>query len=123
MYWRNISAIFLLATASAAAQGMSGGMNNAGMSLMNLASGTSANPQSANMPMIMSSLGSWDTMLMGSAFIDDVQQSGARGGDKFFSTNWFMAAAQHKLGAKATFQVDLMLSLEPATVTARRYPE
>ncbi len=119
MYWRNISAIFLLATASAAAQGM----NNAGMSLMNLASGTSANPQSANMPMIMSSLGSWDTMFMGAAFIDDVQQSGSRAGDKLFSTNWFMAAAQHKLGAKATFQVDLMLSLEPATVTARRYPE
>ena len=119
MYWRNISAILLLATASAYAQGM----NNAGMSLMNLASGTSANPQSATMPMILSSLGSWDTMFMGTAFVVDTQQSGPRGGDKLYSTNWFMAAAQHRLGAKGTFQFDLMLSLEPATITGRRYPE
>jgi len=119
MYFRQLSAIFLLTAAFAGAQGM----NNAGMSLMNLASGTSANPESSAMPMIMSSLGSWDTMFMGTAFVADTQQSGPRGGDKFYSTNWFMAAAQHRLGPKATFRVDLMLSLEPATVTDRRYPE
>jgi len=119
MVWRQLCAISLLAAAPMCAQEM----NNAGMSLMNLASGTSANPDSAAMPMIMSNLGSWDAMFMGTAFIVDTQQSGPRGGDKFFSTNWFMAAAQHRIGAKATFQFDLMLSLEPATITDRRYPE
>lgn len=119
MFWRKVSAIGLLTVASTCAQEM----NNAGMYLMNLASGTSANPQSWPMPMIMSSLGSWDTSFMGTAFVVDTQQSGPRGGDKLFSTNWFMATAQHSLGAKASFQADLMLSLEPATVTGRRYPE
>lgn len=119
MYCRHLSAIFLLTAAFAEAQGM----NNAGMSLMNLASGTSANPESSAMPMVMSSLGSWDAMFMGTAFAVDTQQSGPRGGDKFYSTNWFMATAQHRLGEKAAFRVDLMVSLEPATVTGRRYPE
>jgi hypothetical protein len=34
-----------------------------------------------------------------------------------------MAAAQHSLGAKGAFQADLMLSLDPATITGERYPE
>ena len=45
----------------------------------------------------------------------------ARGGDKFFSTNWFMPMAQRRLGP-GTFTVRAMLSLEPATVSGRRYP-
>jgi hypothetical protein len=98
------------------------GMGQSGMELMDQASGTSMNPQSAAMPMSMQSLGSWSLMLMGQAFIADTQQSGPRGGDKFYSTNWFMGAAQHKVGGGA-FQVQLMLSLEPATITGRRYPE
>src|SRR6202040_976912 len=54
-------------------------------------------------------------------FISDLQQSGPRGADKFFSTNWFMGMAQHRAGP-GTFTARLMLSLEPATVTDRRYP-
>jgi hypothetical protein len=34
-----------------------------------------------------------------------------------------MLAAEHRLGAKGAFLVDLMLSLEPATITGERYPE
>src|SRR5579862_1030678 len=85
--------------------------------LMNLASGTSANPQAAPMTMIMTPVGEWQTMLMGTAFLVDSQQSGSRGGDKFYSTNWFMASAQHAAGQRATFEITGMFSLEPATVT------
>jgi hypothetical protein len=61
-------------------------------------------------------------MFMGDAFIVDTQESGPRGGDKLYSTNFLMASAEHRAGEKGAFQVDLMLSLEPATVTDRRYP-
>ncbi|MGH9557962.1 MAG: hypothetical protein ACRD30_01890 [Bryobacteraceae bacterium] len=116
MHWLKSASLGLLLAACAHAQ-----MNDAGMYLMNLASGTSINSQP--MPMIMSSLGDWQTMLMGTAFVADTQQSGPRGGDKFFSTNWLMAAAQRPIGSNSALQLDLMLSLEPATVTDRRYPE
>jgi hypothetical protein len=97
-------------------------MNFAGMFLMNLASGTSANPASWPMPMTMRHFGNWNLMLMGMGFISDIQQSGPRGGDKLYSTNWFMGTLEHRLGSNGAFQTELMLSLEPATVTNRRYP-
>ena len=97
-------------------------MNAASMDLANISSGTSRNPDSWPMPMIMTHFGSWNTMFMGDAFIVDTQQSGARGGDKLYSTNWFMGSAEHRAGVNGAFQMDLMLSLEPATVSDRRYP-
>lgn len=97
-------------------------MNPASMFLMNLASGTSVNPASWPMPMIMTHFGNWSTMFMGLGFLSDIQQSGPRGGDKLYSTNWFMASAGHRVGSNGAFQVELMLSLEPATITDRRYP-
>ena len=97
-------------------------MNAAGMYLMDLSSGTSMNPQAWTMPMVMRSFGLWNTMFMGQAFIVDTQQSGPRGGDKLYSENWFMANAEHRVGAKGAFQMDLMLSLEPSTIADRRYP-
>ena len=97
-------------------------MNPAAMSLMNLASGTSANPAAWTMPMLMAHLGSWNTMFMGAAFIVDTQQSGPRGGDKLYSPSLFMAAAEHRAGAKGALQAELMLSLDPATITGERYP-
>ncbi|HLJ48421.1 MAG TPA: hypothetical protein VKU01_20540 [Bryobacteraceae bacterium] len=96
--------------------------NEAGMFLMNEASGTSENPQSWQMPMFMPRLGSWNVMLMGQAFIADTQQSGPRAGDKLYSTNALMGMAEHAAG-RGSFGFDLMLSLEPATITDRRYPE
>jgi len=98
------------------------GMNAAGMFLMNNMSGTASNPNAWPMPMIMKPIGSWNTMFMGQAFLVDTQQSGPRGGDKFYSTNWFMADAEHRVGKEGAFEFQLMLSLEPATVTERRYP-
>ena len=97
-------------------------MNSASMFLMNVASGTSVNPASWPMPMLMTHFGHWNTMFMGVGFLVDTQQSGPRGGDKFYSPNWFMAAAEHRAGEKGAFQMDLMLSVDPATVTNRSYP-
>src|SRR5881394_3292458 len=64
----------------------------------------------------------WMTMVHGSAFINQVVQSGPRGGDKFFSTNWLMGTAERPLG-DGHLLLRAMLSLEPATITDRRYPE
>ncbi len=97
-------------------------MNNSAMYLMNMASGTSMNPTSWAMPMVMTNLGSWQAMFMGQAFVVDTQQTGPRGRDKFYSTNWAMGRAMHSLGG-GTLAIDLMLSLEPATITNRSYPE
>ena len=128
---RRISGLFIpaaagLFAAALNAQTTSGmGMvdaNPAGLFLMNLASGTSANPLSWQMPMLTMHFGSWNTMFMANAFVTDTQQSGPRGEDKLYSTNWFMASTQHRAGSKGVFEAELMLSLEPATITDRRYP-
>ena len=85
-------------------------------------SGTDAEPDSTPTPMIMHKKGSWMLMFHGETFINEIQQTGPRGADKFFSTNWFMPMAQRKT-AKGTLTLRTMLSLEPATVSDRRYPE
>ena len=72
--------------------------------------------------MFMKQEGNWMLMFHGELFLNDIQQSGPRGGDKFFSTNWFMPMAQRKLG-NGTLTLRTMLSFEPATVSNRRYPE
>ena len=89
--------------------------------LMQEASGTSVNPTSAPMAMRMMMRGNWMLNFMADAFVTDIQQSGPRGADKFYSTNAFMGSAEHSLGGGA-FQFTLMVSLEPATITEREYP-
>lgn len=85
-------------------------------------SGTSAEPNSTPSDMLMTMRGGWMLMLHGTAFLNLQQQSGPRGDDKFFSTNWIMPMAQHSLGP-GTLTLRTMLSLEPATVSHRFYPE
>jgi hypothetical protein len=96
-------------------------MNEAGMYLMNMVSGTAMNPQSWPMPMLTPRVGSWNLMFMGQAYLIDTQQSGPLGGDKLYAPNWFMGAAEHAVG-KGSFMFQTMLSLDPATITNRRYP-
>ena len=84
-------------------------------------SGTSAEPNSTPAPMLMIAKGKWALMLHANVFVLDEQQSSPRGGDKIFSTNWFMGMAQHPLGP-GVFTARAMLSLEPATITGRQYP-
>jgi hypothetical protein len=84
-------------------------------------SGTSAQPDSTPAPMLMTIKGQWMFMFHANAFVADIQQSGARGGDKLFSTNWFMPMAQRRLG-RGVLTLRTMLSLEPATIADERYP-
>lgn len=84
-------------------------------------SGTSAEPDSVPIPLLMTTKGKWSLMFHGNVFVADEQESSARGEDKFFSTNWFMGMAQRRAGP-GVFTARTMLSLEPATITGRQYP-
>src|SRR4051794_4032081 len=95
--------------------------NAAEMFLMGESSGTAFQPSAWPMPMLMTHPGDWHLMWMAQAFLVDTQQSGPRGGDKFYSTNWGMLSAIHRLGG-GSLMLRSMMSLEPATVTDRRYP-
>jgi len=130
---RTLLAMACLCTPLAIAQsmpGMEGDSMHSGMSPVTMeqaienhaSSGTSLEPLSTPEPMLMTMHGNWMLMVHGEAFIGDIQQSGPRGGDKFFSTNWIMPMAQRDLG-RGKLTLRTMLSLEPATVTERRYPE
>jgi hypothetical protein len=83
--------------------------------------GTSAQPNSTAEPMIMLTKGKWLFMFHGVVFVNALQQSGPRGYDKFFSTNWFMPMAQRRFG-RSELTLRTMISLEPATVADRFYP-
>ena len=87
------------------------------------ASGTSIEPltTSESSPMIHASLGNWTFMFHANAFLADIQQSGARGRDKLFSTNWIMPMMSRQFG-RQSLTARLMLSFEPATITKRQYP-
>ena len=84
--------------------------------------GTSAEPASTPHEMLMTQKGSWMLMFHGGGFLGAQQQSGPRGGDKVFGASWLMPMAQRELGP-GTFTARVMLSLDPATITQRRYPE
>jgi hypothetical protein len=86
-----------------------------------ITSGTGVEPNSTPTPMRMGMYGGWMWMFHANAFITAEQQTSPRGGDKIFSTNWFMPMAQHSLGP-GQLTLRSMFSLEPATVTDRRYP-
>src|SRR3989454_9985466 len=93
-------------------------MTPAGMALMQQASGTSRNPESAPQEMIFRKAAGWNLMFHGVLFLADTQQTGPRGADKLFSANWFMGMAEHRVG-EGSFVFRSMLSLDPATVTER----
>jgi hypothetical protein len=116
-----IAALFLLAVPALAqeSRNMAGMENSVGF----LSSGTSIEPRSTSesSPMIHKSVGNWIFMLHANAFVVDTQQSGARGKDKAFSTNWIMPMFARKFGA-STVTLRTMVSLEPLTVTRRQYP-
>jgi hypothetical protein len=113
--------------------------------LAHTTSGTSAEPPSTPVSMLMRNYRGWTLMLHGTAFVSDTQQQAdanpagptpavcaqfnlpcappeRRGSDKLFSTNWIMPMAQHQLGP-GQLTLRAMLSLEPATITGRQYPE
>jgi len=84
-------------------------------------SGTSAEPNSTPAPMAMTMKGEWMVMFHANVFVTDTQQTSPRGGDKLFSTNWFMPMAEREVGP-GQLTLRAMFSLEPATVNGERYP-
>jgi len=74
------------------------------------------------MSMLMTSEGKWTLALHAQAFLNRASDSGPRGGSETFSTNWVMGTASRPL-AGGTLAFRSMLSLEPATIPHRRYPE
>jgi len=113
--------------------------------LTHTTSGTSAEPLSTPVSMLMSEHHGWTLMLHGIAFLSDTQQHAStnptgpspavceqfnlpcspperRGSDKLFSTNWIMPMAMRQLGP-GQITVRAMFSLEPATITNRQFPE
>jgi hypothetical protein len=72
--------------------------------------------------MLMKHYGNWNAMFMGQGFLSDTQQSGPRGGDKLHGPNWFMGSIEHRVGSQGALEGELMLSLDPATITNRSYP-
>jgi hypothetical protein len=91
--------------------------------LMRQTSGTSLNPAAAPMHMEMTQRDQWMLMLHGMAFLNHVEQSGPRGADKTFSTNWLMAMADRRVKDDSHLMLRAMLSLEPATISDQMYPE
>ena len=117
----------LLASAIAQAQEMKGMAQPTTLGaniLQHTTAGTSVEPASEPVPMLMRSAAGWTLMLHGTAFVADTQQhaNSPRNRDKLFSTNWIMPMAQHRLGP-GTLTLRTMLSLEPATITGRLFPE
>ena len=100
---------------------MSGGMSSTFAFFMDESSGTGVQPSASPMPMVMTDVGEWHLMWMGQAFLVDTQQTGPLGYDKLYSTNWGMLSSMHHLGGGGVL-LRAMLSLEPATITERRYP-
>ena len=86
-------------------------------------SGTSLEPGSTAPPMLMKMTGNqWMLMLHGSVFVVEQQQTGPRGRDKLYSANWVMPMAQRSYES-GQLTLRTMLSLEPATISGRYYPE
>jgi hypothetical protein len=115
---------FLLGTASASAQMVMSARTLIDQQLQHGSSGTSAVPASTPVPMLMGSRDGWLLMLHTNLFVANTQQqaANARGRDAFFSTSWIMPMAQRRVGA-GEITLRTMVSLEPATVGGRNYPE
>ena len=64
----------------------------------------------------------WMLMSDGLLFATVNHQGGPRGGDEFVSTNWWMGMARRPAG-KGQLTLTGMLSLDPATASARGYRE
>ena len=90
--------------------------------LRHTTSGTSLEPDSTDPPMLMQMHRDWMLMLHGQASIAEQQQTGSRGHGKLFSANWFMPMAQRSW-TSSELTLRAMLSLEPATISGRYYPE
>ena len=84
-------------------------------------SGTSWQPDATPMHGSHTDFGRWMVMTHYNVSLNLDRQTGARGGDQFNSTNWFMLMGQRALG-KGDLQLKGMFSLDPLTVGPGGYP-
>ena len=134
----SILLISLLLRATARAQGVMAAQTLIQAEEQHGSSGTSIEPATTPIPMLMGMRGRWQFMLHANAFMVNTQQQAdaPRNRDAFFSTNWIMPMAQYAFGAKRSdadganggstgglLTLRTMLSFEPATVPSRNYPE
>src|ERR1051325_5846783 len=124
MAWRTRLALILLLATSAAAQHEHHQHSGtaAELFLLQQTFGTAANPAAVPMEMLMTRRGNWQLMAHAFLALINTDQTGPRGREKTFSTNWGMFVAERPVGRGALL-FRSMLSLEPATITNRVYPE
>ena len=92
-----------------------------GVPMERMGSGTTWIPDAVPLPARHHMAGSWLVMLHGFGFVQYDAQDGPRGASQLGSLNWAMVMASRRL-LGGRFQTRAMLSLDPATVTARGYP-
>ncbi len=97
-------------------------MSPASMFLTQQASGTAISPASAHLHVTTFEWKGWQSMLHGIFSLNAIQQTGPRGRNRVFSTNWAMLMSHKELDSKSSLMFRTMLSLEPATVSDRQYP-
>ena len=92
-----------------------------GIPMDRMGSGTTWIPDAVTLPSRHATVGSWDVMAHGFVFGQYDKQDGPRGDEQLGSLNWIMVMASRTI-AGGHFQARTMLSLDPATVTAKGYP-
>jgi hypothetical protein len=92
--------------------------------LLRNASGTSFNPGSTPLHVMLNDRGAWTTFFAGSAFVTFSSETGPEDQrNEVFSTNWAMIGAQRPLGSRGLVLFRGRASLEPFTVPEEGYPQ
>lgn len=92
-----------------------------GISMDRMGSGTTWIPDRAPIASWHGRLGGWDLTGHGVVFGEYIHQGGPRGEHQLGSLNWAMLMVSRTVGS-GVLQFRTMLTLDPATVTARGYP-
>jgi len=87
-----------------------------------MGSGTAWQPEDTPMHAVHWQLGKWSLTTHGLLFLVYDRQGGPRGVTQGAAPNWFMTMGTRPLGP-GDLQARVMLSLDPATMAARGYPE
>jgi hypothetical protein len=118
---RAAAVLFLFGSPAAAQTEMKMAPNPLGITMNRGGSGTTWTPDAVTLPSVHVMRGNWEYMVHGFVFGQYIDQGGRRGDTQLGSINWGMLMATHGLaGGRLSFRA--MVSLDPATVSARGYP-
>lgn len=117
-----VGALALSTAAPLASQNHAGMMTTPlGIPMDRMGSGTTWVPDAGPIASRHARLGGWELGGHGIGFLQYIEQAGPRGDRQLGSLNWAMLMASRPL-AGGLLQLRTMLSLDPATVSARGYP-